>query len=336
MSYQREKQVAIQAVTAAAQLCEQVRQEEGSLTLTKPDRSPVTVADFGTQAVICRVLAEAFPGDSIVGEENSSLLRQPAMTQQLTGVTHYVRNQIAEATPETIITWIDRGTGQVADRYWTLDPIDGTKGYVRGDNYAIALALIEAGEVKLGVLGCPAIPIHPNQPNCDRGVLFVGVKGQGTTLIPLAGSQPQTIRVNECDRIESLRLVQSVESSHGNPELQAAITQSLGFITPSLQIDSMVKYGIIARGEADLYIRLPFPLESSKRQNIWDHAAGVVVLEEAGGRVTDMYGKPLDFACGTKLFNNQGIIASNGAIHEAVLAAVAQEIQASETSKFIP
>ncbi len=69
MSYQREQQVAIQAVTAAAQLCEQVRREEGSLTLTKPDRSPVTVADFGTQAVICRVLAEAFPGDPIVGEE---------------------------------------------------------------------------------------------------------------------------------------------------------------------------------------------------------------------------------------------------------------------------
>ncbi|NET59931.1 MAG: 3'(2'),5'-bisphosphate nucleotidase, partial [Symploca sp. SIO2E6] len=91
-----------------------------------------------------------------------------------------------------------------------------------------------------------------------------------------------------------------------------------------LQLDSMAKYGVVARGEAALYIRLPFPLTSQKRQNIWDHAAGAIVLEEAGGRVTDMYGQPLDFSCGVKLFNNQGIIASNGVIHEVVVAAVAR------------
>jgi 3'(2'), 5'-bisphosphate nucleotidase len=64
-----------------------------------------------------------------------------------------------------------------------------------------------------------------------------------------------------------------------------------------------------------------------KRENTWDHAAGAIVVEEAGGRVTDMYGQPLDFSFGTKLVNNQGIIASNGVIHEAVLAAVAQRLK---------
>jgi 3'(2'), 5'-bisphosphate nucleotidase len=73
-------------------------------------------------------------------------------------------------------------------------------------------------------------------------------------------------------------------------------------------------------------MRFPVPKFPDRRQNTWDHAAGAIVVEEAGGRVTDMYGHPLDFSFGIKLINNQGIIASNGAIHEAVLAAVAQRL----------
>ncbi|NER22756.1 MAG: 3'(2'),5'-bisphosphate nucleotidase [Symploca sp. SIO1C2] len=327
MSYQQEKQLAIAAVTAAAQLCEQVRQEQGSSAMKKPDRSPVTVADFGAQAVICQALASAFPEDPVVAEEDSAFLRSPANIEQLSLVTNYVQAQIPSATTEDVTTWIDRGNGTVASRYWTLDPIDGTKGYVRGDQYAIALALVEEGELKLGIMGCPALPINLTQPDSEKGVIFVAVKGQGTTMISLKGGEPQSIALTNTDEVASRRLIESVEVEHGNAAVQKAVVQDIGLIPPSLRIDSMAKYGVVARGEAALYIRLPLPLASEKRQNIWDHAAGTIVLEEAGGRVTDMYGKPLDFSCGAKLFNNQGIIASNGEIHETVLAAVAQRIK---------
>ncbi|NER50308.1 MAG: 3'(2'),5'-bisphosphate nucleotidase [Symploca sp. SIO1A3] len=327
MSYQQEKQLAIAAVTAAAQLCEQVRQEQGSSAMKKPDRSPVTVADFGAQAVICQALASAFPEDPVVAEEDSAFLRSPANIEQLSLVTNYVQAQIPSATTEDVTTWIDRGNGAVASRYWTLDPIDGTKGYVRGDQYAIALALVEEGELKLGIMGCPALPINLTQPDSERGVMFVAVKDQGTTMISLKGGEAQSIALTNTDEVASRRLIESVEVEHGNAAVQKAVVQDIGLIPPSLRIDSMAKYGVVARGEAALYIRLPLPLASEKRQNIWDHAAGTIVLEEAGGRVTDMYGKPLDFSCGAKLFNNQGIIASNGMIHEAVLAAVAQRIK---------
>lgn len=334
MLYEQEKHVAITAVTAAAKLCEQVRREQSSLVITKPDRSPVTVADFGAQAVICRALSEAFPTDAIIGEESSSLLREgelapgasPAITEHLAQVTKYVQTQVTGATPEAVTDWIDRGNGKVEARYWTLDPIDGTKGYIRGDQYAIALALVEDGEVKLGVLGCPALAVDTTQPASKRGVIFVAVRGQGATMIPLGGGAPQPIQVNSTDD-SFLRLIESVESRHGNLAMQEAVAQAVGLSAPILRLDSQAKYGVVARGEAALYIRIPIPQAWDRKENTWDHAAGAIVVEEAGGRVTDIYGQPLDFSFGTQLDNNQGIIASNGAIHQAVLAAVAQRIK---------
>lgn len=322
MLYEREKQVAIAAVTTAAQLCEQVRREQGSLAIAKPDRTPVTVADFSAQAIICQALGEAFPNDPVIGEEDSTLLR--TQIDQLAQVTQYVQAYLPSATPESVAAWIDRGNAQVQSRYWTLDPIDGTKGYIRGDQYAIALALVEAGELKVGLLGCPALPVDLTQPEGERGVLFVAVRGQGATMIPLAGGAPRPIHVTDASEESLRRFAKSIVSEHSNPTLQEAVVQAVGLTADPWQLDSQAKYGVVARGEAALYLRLPFPITSEKRQNTWDHAAGVIMVEEAGGRVTDMYGQPLDFSFGAKLVNNQGIIASNGLIHEAVLSAVAQ------------
>jgi 3'(2'), 5'-bisphosphate nucleotidase len=327
MLYEQERQVATKAVIAAAHLCEQVRREQGSLAIAKPDNSPVTVGDFGAQAVICQALAQAFPQDSMIGEESSLLLRSPDMSEQLARVTHYVQTQIPDATPETVMSWIDAGNGEAAPRYWTLDPIDGTKGYLRGDQYAIALALVEEGEVKLGLLGCPALPFDLSQPQAERGVLFVAVRGQGASMIPLDGGEPRPIHVSDASPESMRRLARSVVSEHSNPTSQDIVAELVGLTDDPLCLDSQAKYGVVARGEAALYIRLPFPLTSEKRQNTWDHAAGAIVVEEAGGRVTDMQGQPLDFSFGAKLLNNRGIIASNGIIHDAVIAAVAQQIE---------
>lgn len=325
MLYEQEKHIAIKAVTAAAQLCEQVRREQGALALAKPDSSPVTVADFAAQAVICQALADAFPDDPVIGEEDSALLR--SRPEQLAQVTHYVQAQLPNATPELVTQWIDRGNGNVASRYWTLDPIDGTKGFVRGDQYAVALALVEGTEVKLGILGCPALPADLAKPDEQQGVLFVAVQGQGATMISLESGESRSISVKDASEESLHRLAKSIVSEHSNPEAQEAVALAVGLTKPPIHMDSQAKYGVVARGEAALYIRLPYPLFSQKRQNTWDHAAGVIVVEEAGGRVTDMYGQPLDFSYGAKLLNNHGIIASNGVVHEAVLAAVSQRLK---------
>jgi 3'(2'), 5'-bisphosphate nucleotidase len=89
-------------------------------------------------------------------------------------------------------------------------------------------------------------------------------------------------------------------------------------------MDSQAKYGAVARGEANLYLRLPWAELPDYRENIWDHAAGAIVVEEAGGRVTDIHGRPLDFV-GTKLTSNRGIVASNRTLHEAVLRALREQ-----------
>lgn len=318
MPYESERNIAIQAVQAAAQLCEQVRREIVPEAIEKKDKSPVTVADFGAQALICRALSTAFPQDPVVGEEDAADLRTPEMAERLAQVTQYVQAIVPDATPDQVTGWIDHGNGQVGSRYWTLDPIDGTKGFLRGDQYAIALALIENGEIKVGVLGCPALSFTEGQ----TGLMGVAVRGSGATLSPLAGGAPQSIKVVSADQSDHLRFVESVESGHGDQSRQAAVAKAAGITQDSLRMDSQAKYMAVAAGEAALYLRLPSPKTPDYREKIWDHAAGVILVEEAGGRVTDIAGQSLDFSIGAKLVNNQGVVVSNGSIHDPVLAAL--------------
>lgn len=318
MAYETEKQIAIKAALAAGQLCERVRNEISPEAIEKKDRSPVTVADFGSQALICRELAAAFPNDPVVGEEDAAELKQPEVAARLGQVTDYVRGIVADATSEQVVSWIDHGNGSVGARYWTLDPIDGTKGFLRGDQYAVALALVENGEVKVGVLVCPALQLGAPQP----GLMFAAVRGEGTTMSGLNGQNAQTVRVVDSADSPNLRFVESVESGHGDQVQQAAIAKAAGITQDSLRMDSQAKYGAVASGAAALYLRLPSPKSPDYREKIWDHAAGTIVVEEAGGRVTDMHGKPLDFSQGAKLVDNRGVIVSNGLLHDSVIAAL--------------
>ena len=177
MHFDRETRIATQAVTEAARLCVAVRNEAIDVeTLEKGDKSPVTVADFGSQALVCKHVAAAFPDDPIVGEEDAGDLRKAENANTLSRVTHYVNQFYPQATSQQICEWIDGGNGDVSERYWTLDPIDGTKGFLRSDQYAIALALVKNGEVQVGVLACPALPLRWNTPDDVAGVLFVAVR----------------------------------------------------------------------------------------------------------------------------------------------------------------
>ncbi len=326
---EKEKQIALEAVTQAAMLCTSVRQEIVEAgTLEKGDKSPVTVADFGVQALVCHHLQAAFPDDVIVGEEDSAALREAGNESILEQVVQYVQAHHAGVEADTICQWIDAGNGEVTDRYWTLDPIDGTKGFLRSDQYAIALALIENGQPQVAALACPALPLAMSNPQLGQGVVFVAVRGQGATMTALQqivmGAEPKftPIQVASADNPLALRFVESVESGHSDHSRQKAIAEAVGITADSLRMDSQAKYGAVARGDATLYLRLPSPTSPDYREKIWDHAAGALVVQEAGGTVTDMHGQPLDFASGRKMVNNRGVIVSNGAMHEAVIAAL--------------
>ena len=316
MSYELERRVAIDAALMAAKLCERVRKSMPQ-AIAKNDKSPVTIADYGSQALICRAIAEAFPHDAIIAEEDATTLNDD--NHLLAQATDSIRDFIPEATPERVINWIGLGSGVIADRYWTLDPIDGTKGFLRDDQYAVALALVENGQVQLGVLVCPAYPLADG----GKGALFTAIRGRGASMTPIGGDMPQGLKVAAGENADHLRFVESVESGHGDQSRQAAIAQAVGITAPSLRMDSQAKYAAVASGEAVLYLRLPSPKTPDYREKIWDHAAGVLVVEEAGGKVTDMFGQPLDFSQGSKLVKNQGTIVSNGIIHQTVIDALA-------------
>jgi len=323
--YSKEKRIALEAVTEAAQLCAAVREEMvGADALQKGDRSPVTVADFGSQALVCRRLKGSFPQDTIVAEEDATDLKRPENALKLIQVTQYVQRFQPDATPESVCEWIDGGNGAVTRRYWTLDPIDGTKGFLRNDQYAIALALVEDGTVRVGALACPALPLSLDDPSGTVGVLFIAVRGEGAEMATLSGGSFLPIHVSGASAEAMPRFVESVEAAHGNQALQEAIAQAVGITRPALRMDSQAKYGAVARGDAALYLRLPSTRSPDYRENIWDHAAGVLIVEEAGGRVTDMHGQPLDFASDYKMRNNRGVVVSNGILHAATLEALAQ------------
>lgn len=143
MAWERELQTALAAVRDAAKICRSVQATITSEMLEKKDKSPVTIADFGSQAVVCRVVGDAFPQDTIIAEEDSAELQVLENQPFLHRVHEEVCRQCMEASHDEICRWIDRGGAtDFTHRFWTLDPIDGTKGFLRKEQYAISLALI--------------------------------------------------------------------------------------------------------------------------------------------------------------------------------------------------
>ncbi|UCG83298.1 MAG: 3'(2'),5'-bisphosphate nucleotidase [Dehalococcoidia bacterium] len=325
MAYERELDVAIQAVRKACRLCSGVQY---SLlhddTTSKDDRSPVTVADLGSQAVITSELLRSFPEDSIVSEEDANVLRDNEyIARRVLGL---VNEQIGGMAASQLLEALDYGarTTYRTIRFWTVDPIDGTKGFLRGEQYAIALALVEGGKVMLGVLGCPNLPWTDGGSEENRGGVYFAVKGQGAFVQTMDQSVERSISVDSLALSAEARFCESVEEGHVSHENHARISSILGITTPPYRIDSQCKYAVVARGDASIYLRL-----SSKkdyRDAIWDHAAGSIIVMEAGGQVTDSRGEPLDFAAGRRLANNSGIVATNGKLHQQVIAAIAQAV----------
>ncbi|MGE4196653.1 MAG: inositol monophosphatase family protein, partial [Phycisphaerales bacterium] len=222
-----------------------------------------------------------------------------------------------------------------------LDPIDGTKGFLRGQQYAVCLAYIVGDSPVVAVLGCPNLPADFEAAldvKDAAGCLYASQRGAGG-----AGDRAG-VAVGACVltdrevpmRVEPRRgssdrvpiLVESFEPSHSRRDSSEAIMREVverrfgrGAPVPAVRIDSQCKYAVVARGQADVYLRLP-----SKRgyvEKIWDHAAGALIAEQAGCVVSDARGKPLDFSCGPDLARNRGVVVAPPGLHADVIGAIA-------------
>jgi len=323
MAYEHERLVAVEAVRKACRLSESVRATLISQgTITKSDRSPVTVADFSAQAVVNLALLTAFPDDPIMAEEDAAFLRSPQGAALKASVWHHVRAVVPGVADDAVLSAIDRGAGQggPTGRHWALDPIDGTTGFLRGDQYAVALALIEDGQVVLGVLGCPKLPIGPGHPGGGTGCLFSAVKGQGATMQRIDDPTDRKITVTEIADPAAASFCESVEDSHSSHRHAARVASVLGMAAPPLHMDSQCKYAVLARGDVSVYLRLP--TSADYEEKTWDHAAGWIIVKEAGGEVSDVRGQPLDFSLGRTLRRNRGVVGTNGKLHPHVIAAL--------------
>jgi 3'(2'), 5'-bisphosphate nucleotidase len=219
---------------------------------TKSDLSPVTICDRAAEAIILEALAAAAPGIPVIAEEEVAEGRIPAH----------------------------------GDTYFLVDPLDGTKEFVRGgDDYTVNIGLIVGGEPRLGVV---------HQPACDR--LWGGVAGKGAFLEDLSGRV--AIRTRELGQERAA----VASKSHFNQATADYLEQAIGLCS-HVSIGSSLKFCIVAEGRADIYPRVSPTSE-------WDTAAGHAILLAAGGRVDGPDGTPLRY--GKTAFLNRGFCATAG------------------------
>ena len=218
----------------------------------KRDASPVTEADRAAELVILAALARAAPGVPVIAEEEVAAGRIPAH----------------------------------GDTYFLVDPLDGTKEFVRGgDDYTVNIGLIADGSPVLGVVFAPA-----------TGRLHGGIVGRGAWVDEGAGRAPIATR----DRSGQLAAVAS--KSHLTQSTIDYLEAAVG-ACDYVSVGSSLKFGVVAEGKADIYPRLSPTSE-------WDTAAGHAVLLAAGGRVDGLDGGPLTY--GKTAFLNRGFVATGG------------------------
>jgi len=272
----------------------------------------------------------------MVAEEDSEDLRRDgsaAMRERVAALVNGVTG--AGLTTEEVLSLIDLGASPGGPRgsHWVLDPIDGTRGFVGGRQYAVCLGLIRDGEVVVGALGCPNLPLAPlsdedgtelarGRIGADGyGVCFAAAKGAGAFCGALGDDGVPTQRVSTSDELEpgKLRFMESYESRHSSHSATSSLAARAGIVAAPLRLDSQCKYGALARGDAAVFLRFPPP---TYREKIWDHAAGALIATEAGAKVSDASGADLDFSRGRWLDLDRGIIAAPPELHARLIEAV--------------
>lgn len=184
------------------------------------------------------------------------------------------------------------------DRVWLIDPMDGTKNFINRDgDFAVQIGLAVNGESVAGVVYQPV-----------RDVLYRAVRGDGSW-IETADSPAARMFVS--NRTEPSEMVLASSRSHRSPRMERVVG-AFGFKDEMRRGSVGVKIGLIAEQQADLYLHL----SPSTKQ--WDTCAPEIILVEAGGRLTDLFGQPIRYN-GVRIDNRNGIVATNAAAHEMVI-----------------
>lgn len=292
----------------------------------KADASPVTIADLASQVVVVRSLAARLgevelPFDgSILGEESDEVLRGDRGGDLLERVVAAARAGDPMIGPDDVLAILRAPRADpLAGPCWTLDPVDGTKGFLRGGQYAIALAWLDDGPKvapSVAVLACPRLSLAREgaacgEPSDDGGVVAFATRGGGARVSELARDGKPTptspLLARRWTPGAPIRLALSVEAAHGNADEAVTWASRLGRVE-AVRLDSAAKYVLLAAGRVDLYLRIP--RDANRSENIWDHAAGVLIAQEAGCVVRDLDGRALDFGAGATLSRNRGIVAA--------------------------
>jgi 3'-phosphoadenosine 5'-phosphosulfate (PAPS) 3'-phosphatase len=322
----RELQPIIDAVRLACELCRRLQASKTGVS-RKSDSSPVTIADYGAQALVCRALVRSFPEDGVIAEEGGEafLSLPPGEREQ---AVRLVGRLLGEpVTEEHFVRWLNHGRGARADRVWVIDPIDGTEGFIHGRGYAVCVGTLVEGQPTDGIIGVPVSPLDAG------GTLFFTDAGRAWAE-PLEGSEPRALRVS--DRVDpaSIRVVESYVMGRRSREMADRVYAAAGFdARRARRYDGMVKYALVAAGAADLFIRGPRDIRKNPHKT-WDHVAGTALVRAAGGQVTGLDGRAVDFSQGAELRGTLGLIASNGLIHSRVVEAMARA--AGEEWGFLP
>jgi 3'(2'), 5'-bisphosphate nucleotidase len=252
-----ELEAALEIARAAGDLVMKLRGGELDVEM-KPGDEPVTVADKRASELIVASLRARFPGDPIISEEASEMTLVP-------------------------------------ERMWLVDPIDGTKDFIRGsDGFSVMIGLVIAGRPAVGVVHQPAAP----------RTFWASPDGAFVDGRPLA--------VSSIADAGAARLVAS--ASHRTADIDR-VKQTLG-IADEQNVGSVgVKLCLIAMGVRDLYVN---PTAKTK---VWDTCAPEAILVRAGGRLTDLFGTPVDYV--RELRQPRGLVGSNGHVHDDVVAKLA-------------
>ncbi|CCH62248.1 hypothetical protein TBLA_0G03110 [Henningerozyma blattae CBS 6284] len=338
--YSKELVVATQAVRKASLLTRRIQSQvisnRNNSTIIKDDKSPVTVGDFAAQTIIINTIKANFPNDSIVGEESADDLSDEFLSRILSLINEndeiYTRDYPCEddvypfkdgqdfplATTDDVRRVINMGNyqGGRSGRFWCLDPIDGTKGFLRGDQFSVCLAFIVDGKPQIGCVGCPNLSLESyggqDTTGFDKfGYLYRAHRDHGAfiSVASLPRLNWSALKCNTLTDTNQMVSLEGVERAHSDHDEQDMIKSRLG-MKQTRHLDSNVKYCLLASGLGDAYLRIPLTMEFQEK--IWDHAAGNVIVLESGGIHTDaMENVPLDFGNGRTLAT-KGVIATCG------------------------
>lgn len=297
--YHKELSLAGDLVKKASEITEWFN-KSGFKSYEKKDKSPVTIADFASQIFIISKLKEKFPEDQIFAEEESSLVSKNE---------EFLINECFKEInfePNEDIRAILNYRGSQSNRQWTVDPIDGTKGYQKGLSYAVGIGLMENSDPKICAI---CVPNYKKE-----GVaIFIAEKGKGAQA-SYGDKELTPIKVSHQNNLSSSIMCQSL---HHNKQWVMDLAEMIG-LNKIIQIDGMGKFCMVADGSADLYVRQMNATYSSS----WDYMPGDLLVREAGGMITDLNNKQLNFKKNICQWTAPGIIASNKILHDELVACI--------------